>query len=278
MSKLTEYPAVTRFDANDILIKDGTGGTKKIKASDAAVEFAGSVSNINHRNIWRGKNLGSSVTEAQKTAIRNGTFDDLFIGDYWLINSVVWRIADMDYFMYCGDNSFTKHHLVIVPDSALVSGEEAKMNDSNTTEGGYALSKMYTETLQGTVKEKVVAAFSDMVLTHRDYFVNAVTDGHPSAGGWFDSTVDLMNEIMVYGCPVFTPSNDGKTVPSLHTTGNSQLSLFRLNPGMIKRRISYWLRDVVSASSFAYVYGDGRACWTGASYASLGVRPEFVIG
>ena len=277
MAKLTEYSESTRFDANDILIKDGTRGTKKIKVENAAVEFAGLVSAKQHRNIWRGKNLGTSVSSEQKAAIKNGSFDDLYIGDYWVINGITWRIADMDYFFHCGDTDFTQHHLVIVPDTNLVSGEEAKMNDSNTTEGGYVLSKMYTDVMP-TVKEKVTAAFQDMVLKHREYLVNAVTDGHPSAGGWFDSTVELMNEIMVYGCPIYTPKNDGKTIPTLYTVANSQFSMFRLNPEIIKRRINYWLRDVVSATDFAGVGDIGIAYYTDASSTFLGVRPEFIIG
>lgn len=40
MPKLTEYPQATSFDQNDILIKDGTNGTKKIAVEDAAIEFA----------------------------------------------------------------------------------------------------------------------------------------------------------------------------------------------------------------------------------------------
>ena len=277
MAKLTEYSESTRFDANDILIKDGTGGTKKIKVENAAVEFAGLVSAKQHRNIWRGKNLGTSVSSEQKAAIKNGSFDDLYIGDYWVINGITWRIADMDYFLHCGDTDFTQHHLVIVPDTNLVSGEEAKMNDSNTTEGGYVLSKMYTDVMP-TVKEKVTAAFQDMVLKHRECLVNAVTDGHPSAASWFDSTVELMNEIMVYGCPIYTPKNDGKTIPLLYTVANSQFSMFRLNPEMIKRRINYWLRDVVSATGFANVDINGDALCSGASSPALGVRPEFIIG
>lgn len=104
MAKLTTYQADTRFASGDILIKDGTNGTRKISASDAAVEFAGLVSAVNHRNIYRGKSLGTSVTAAQKAAIANGTFDDLFIGDYWTIGSIKYRIADMDYWLNCGDS------------------------------------------------------------------------------------------------------------------------------------------------------------------------------
>ena len=277
MPKLTEYPEVARFDANDILIKDGTNGTKKIKAANAAVELAGLVSANNHRNTWRGKGLGATVTVEQKAAIKNGSFDDLFIGDYWRINNVNWRIADMDYFLNCGDTIFSKHHLVIVPDSALLNGDDAKMNDSDITEGGYANSKM-RETSMTTVIAKVKEAFSDMVLTHRDFFTNAVEDGHPSAGAWFDSTVDLMNEVMVYGCSIFTSSNNGQVIPTLYTTGNSQLSMFRLNPSMIKMRYNYWLRDVVSATGFALVSYHSLANYNLASYTDLGVRPEFIIG
>ena len=36
MARLTEYPQATTFDTNDILIKDGTNGTKKITVEDIA--------------------------------------------------------------------------------------------------------------------------------------------------------------------------------------------------------------------------------------------------
>lgn len=273
MSKITDYSAASRFDNADVLLKDGTNGTKKILATDAASEFAGMVSAVNHRNVYRGKNLGTSVSSAQKAAIQSGSFDDLFIGDYWVINGVTWVIADMDYFYNCGDDAFTKHHLVIVPNGKLY---DAKMNDSNVTTGGYVGSKMYTEGLD-SAKATIAAAFGDMVLSHREYLTNAVTDGHPSAGGWFDSTVDLMNEVMVYGTHMLAPANNGVTIPTRYTVAKQQLALFALNPKAINNRQYIWLRDVVSATNFAGVgsYGyadDGRASYSG------GVRPEFCIG
>ena len=70
-----------------------------------------------HNGIFRGKNLGTSVTQGQWTAIQNGTFDDLYIGDYWVIGGFNWRIAAFDYYLNCGDASFTSHHAVIVPDT-----------------------------------------------------------------------------------------------------------------------------------------------------------------
>ena len=41
-----------------------------------------------HNSIFRGKNLGTSITSEQWSAISSGTFDDLFIGDYWVINGM----------------------------------------------------------------------------------------------------------------------------------------------------------------------------------------------
>ena len=280
MGKITDYSAATRFDANDVLLKDGTGGTKKILVADAATEFAGLVSAMQHRNVFRGKNLGTSVTAAQKAAIQNATFDDLFIGDYWVINGVNWTIADMDYWYQTGDTAFTRHHLVIIPAGKLY---DAKMNDSNTTEGGYYGSKMRggeDGVASGNLGQALTAfqnAFGDMLLTHREYLTNAVTDGHPSAGAWYDSTIDLMNEIMVYGCHIHAPANDGVMLPTRYTINKQQLSLFRLNPKAINNRQYIWLRDVVTAAYFALVGTGGNAASGGAS-GSSGVRPVGAIG
>lgn len=66
MPKVTDYSVATRFDIGDVIVKDGTGGTKQMTATDAAVEFAGLVSAINHRNVYRGKNswfIGDSCSE-----------------------------------------------------------------------------------------------------------------------------------------------------------------------------------------------------------------------
>ena len=226
-----------------------------------------------HRTIFRGKNLGTSLTTAQRTAIQNGTFEDLWLGDYWVINGITWRIVDIDYWYNCGDIAFTNHHLVIMPDHVLYY---AQMNATGTTEGGYIGSLMYTEGLS-QAKTLVTSAFGDAVLTHREYLVNAVTDGKPSGGAWFDSSVELPNEIMMYGSYVFTPAADGQFITNRHTIGNSQLALMQQVPRFIKPRQDYWLRDVVSAVEFANVAYGGIPSHYGASH-SLGVRPVFPIG
>lgn len=240
----------------------------------ARVGFAPISNNsYSHRNFYRGMNLGSEVTEVQKAAIQAGTFDGLFVGDYWDIRNVIYRIADMDYWYNCGDTAFTKHHLVIVPDGVLYN---AKMDDSNITTGAYIGSVMYTTNLE-QAKTTISNAFGDLLLTHKNIFGNAVTNGKTTGYTWVDSTVDLMNEIMVYGTTIFSVGNDGITIPAAYTIDNSQLALFKLNQRHIKTRQNYWLRDVVSAAAFALVHSNGRASYTDASY-SHGVRPVFAIG
>ena len=225
-----------------------------------------------HNSIFRGKNLGTSVTAAQYAAISAGTFDDLFIGDYWVIGGVNYRIAAFDYYLRSGDTDLNTHHVVIVPDSNLYNHV---MNDTNTTDGGYMGSKMYTEGLN-QAKTTIKAAFPNHVLKHKVYLTNAVSNGKPSAGAWCDSEVELMNEQMVYGGAVFMPGCDGTTVPTNYRVEKSQLPLFAHRPDLISNRLTFWLRDVVTAAGFAHVSYDGLANYYLAS-ASVGVRPAFSI-
>lgn len=272
--KMGELPQMTALTATDNILIGTADGNKYMKAQDALYAMLDAFGPPEiHRSIFRGKYLGASVSEAQKAAIQDGTFKDLFVGDYWTINGVNWQIADMDYFLRCGDTDFTKHHLVIVPDTSLYN---AQMNTSNTTEGGYIGSQMYKENLN-QAKTTIANAFGNLVLAHKDYLTNAVSNGYPSAGAWVESTAELMNEIMVYGTHVYAPANNGTTIPNKYTTGKQQFALFVLDPKKVNIRVTYWLRDVVSSADFADVGNGGFAGYGGAS-GSFGVRPYFCVG
>lgn len=253
---------------NGMTMKDATA---RQQISDLALKVVADGAGA-HNAIFRGKNLGTTITSAQWTAIQNGSFADLFIGDYWVINGVNWRIAHFDYWLRCGDTECTKHHAIIVPDSNL---DTQKMNASNTTVGGYVGSEMYTTNL-ATAKSKISAVFGSHVLSVRRLFTNAVTNGKPSAGSWYDSTVDLMDECMVYGSRILTPANDGSTIPYNYTTDYKQLRLFALAPQYICNRLWYWLNNVVSSTYFADV-GDAGSAGDNSASNSCGVRPAFAI-
>lgn len=224
-----------------------------------------------HNCIYRGKNLGTSVTAEQYAAISSGKFTDLYIGDYWVIKGVTYRIAAFDYYYNCGDTNFTKHHVVIVPDTSLY---KAQMNTSNVTTGGYTGSAMYKSNL-AQAKTTIKAAFgSAHVLTKRELLTNAVNGNTPSGWAWFDSDVELMNEVQVYGSVAWgAHDGNGYNVAS----GDGQFPLFMFDRTKLHNREDYWLRDVSSATGFSFVGARGRAT-LGAASSSFGVRPAFCIG
>ena len=357
---------------------------------------------IMHRNVFRGKMIGNSVTDAQISAIRDGTFDDLYVGDYWVmpsyenlvdtsdsyfgydkrlnniggavpytnglvtgyipavsgdtiraefgkarntshyyisfynsskdfitaidssssmmtfdsdgkgykceindsavastayvrvagygnsedfivtINQTItntgWTIADINYWMNKGNitsDRMKDQHLVIVPDMPLYS---AKMNSTDTATGAYVGSAMYTTNLE---KAKKIASqnFGSLLKTHTEALCNAINSGLPSDYSYYDSSVELMSEIMVYGSNIVSSSTYGTNIGlGLETLSTTQLALFRLDPSYIsKGSTAYWLRDTVGNSFFAYVKYYGTASHVNAS-KSNGVRPTVCIG
>lgn len=272
---LSELTQINELVSGNKLLVGTTDGNKAIAAEDALFAMLDSFAPVELRRvIFRGKNLGTALTAVQKAAIKDGSFKGMFLGDYWSIGGRIWRIVDMDYWYNCGDTAFTSHHLVIMPDEALYN---AQMNTTNITTGGYVGSEMYKKNL-ANAKTIVNAAFQGSVLTHREYLCNAVANGKPSGGAWFDSSIELPNEPMMYGHLHFSPTSDGSTVPSIYTISKTQLALFMVCPKFIvNRSYNQWLRDVVSSAGFAFVDGLGHANYYGAS-GSCGVRPVFPVG
>lgn len=272
---LSELTQINELVSGNKLLVGTTDGNKAIAAEDALFAMLDSFAPVELRRVlFRGKNLGTALTAVQKAAIKDGSFKGMFLGDYWSIGGRIWRIVDMDYWYNCGDTAFTSHHLVIMPDEALYN---AKMNTTNVTTGGYVGSEMYKNNL-ANAKTIVNAAFQGSVLTHREYLCNAVANERPSGGAWFDSSVELPNESMMYGHPHFSPTSDGSTVPAIYTISKTQLALYMVCPRFIvNRSYNQWLRDVVSSAYFARVDYYGLTGSNGASF-SFGVRPVFPVG
>lgn len=282
-SQLTEIQQAP--DSGLILVHDGTG-VKTITVQDFKADLNSLITDIEenvsqlmysgagaHNAIYRGVSLGTSVSAEQWAEIKAGTFAGMYIGDYWTIDNVVYRIAAFDYYLTTGDISCAAHHVTLVPDASMYTHV---MNDTNITTGAYIGSKMYTEGLN-SAKTTIQTAFGAAhVLTHRQYLKNAVTDGYESGGSWYDSSVELMTEQNCYGGKVFGNIMNGVALPANYTIDKSQYPLFAFRPDMIANRQTYWLRDVVSTSYFALAYDDGGAFHYYAA-AALGVRPAFSI-
>ena len=221
--------------------------------------------------LWRGKYLGDKLTDAQSAAIRDGSFKDLWLGDYWTIGGVNYRIMDFDYWYQSGDTACTTHHVVVVPDTVLYN---AQMNTTNVTTGGYNGSAMRTSNLN-SAKTTIKNAFgASHILSHRELLTNAVSNGNSSGWAWFDADIELMSEHMVYGARAW---GGGAHVGYDVGNAKSQLSGFKARGDMEHTRSGwYWLRDVFSAANFCFVGSSGDANGSGASNSG-GVRPAFPI-
>ena len=231
-----------------------------------------------HNSIYRGKSLGTSITTAQWNAISAGTFDDMYIGDYWTLSTTIgsttsniqYVIAGFDYWWNCGDSypqSSNKHHVVLVPATNLYS---AQMNATDITTGGYIGSAMYTTNL-ANARTGISTLFGNHLYSVRRLFTNSVnTVGQATGWAWATSSVDLMSETMVYGHPVWTTSGFEVGVD------RTILPLFALNSASASIYSNWWLRSVATPSYFALVSTYGNATYYNAS-TTHGVRPAFAI-
>jgi len=266
---------LAEYSVNEISVSDLVNVSPKAQSLGADLgNLAAEVDNLlypnagAHNAVYRGKALGSSVSDEQYAAIRAGTFDDLYIGDYWTIGGVNYRIAAFDYYT---ETDPSNHYAVIVPDTNLYN---AQMNTTDTTAGGYVGSAMFKKNLE-QAKTMIKAAFGSHVMTHNVVLVNAVVNGRPQGVVNCDVDVDLMCEQMVYGSGICSPTTDNASIPTNQTNEKSQLPLFQHEPSRICNLSVYWLRNILSSGYFAYV-GYTNAGYAGASY-SFGVRPFFCI-
>jgi len=185
-------------------------------------------------------------------------------------------------------------HLVMIPgqgaDGSFHFGRHA-MNDSHITTGGYVGSKMHTDVLgavvssgsaTGTINQQLYNIFGAHLKTTRELLTNSINaSGYNRLGTnsgcsnnweWASCQACLMSEVEVYGSAIWASSG--------YDTGAAkrQFELFAMDEKTINNRISYyWLKDIVSASRFANVNGNGLAGYNGAGNANDYVRPRFVI-
>lgn len=224
-----------------------------------------------HASVFRGKYLGSSFTSAQKAAIADGSFDDLFVGDYWTINGVNWRIADIDYYYNKGSTAYTKHHLVIVPDGTLGTS----VYSSSDITGGYTNATIRT-TLQGTIKTTIANAFgSSYIGSYANFFVNSATSSNANGWAWVTGcTVELMSQMQLNGCLTW-----GITGYNVGCDSN-QFAVFRFAPHLkiLKdtERRTYWLRDVHNSTKGIQFNYNGNAT-DSARGNSNNIRPYFLL-
>ncbi len=238
-------------------------------------------------SIYGGRNILDYFTEDElSTKIAEGDFSGLYLGDYIMKSVTIdgtaysrkWMFAYFDGFYLqgtsvSGTTSLNTHHIVVVPDSILGN---AKMNGTNTTEGGYIASTMWTETIPKVADALTEAFTSSHVLPFRTTVSsamsattasrgNAAWTGAASATTWVTATCNLMSEPQYYGETIF--SSSGYDVGA----NKRQFPLFTRLP--YKREV-FWLTGIASATLYCFSsLGDAH---TNSPTQSRGLRPFFL--
>jgi len=222
-------------------------------------------------------------------AIADGTFADIYPGDY-IIKSITvngttynvkWVVGGINTLLYTA-NALKSNHLVMVPEGIIGT---APMNDTNTTEGGYAGSKMFTETIP-LYAAAITAAFgASHVVKHSVLLSHAVNNEMDSMCGmgnrgaavdnwltWTEVACNLMNEMMVYGSLIWNSgAGEARSCPI-------QLPAFRHDPSLMwAKNNNFWLSSVAYSGFFAFVSGVLGSAYTGLASDSFGVRPYFLL-
>ena len=159
-------------------------------------------------SIFRGQYLGTSITTAQYNAIANGSFEDLYLGDYWNIGGHNWRIWGFNTFLNTGDTQCTSNHILLMPDDNYLKADGSTtkyMKDTNDTSGGYKATKFF-QTYAGQIYNELTPYFGSHILSHRELISNATSNGKASGWEWASVTVGIPTEINIYGSSVWGAS------------------------------------------------------------------------
>lgn len=291
---------------------------------------------LNHNGIFRGKDLTNVYTiDEMYSMIHAGTFDDLFLGDYFTksittdimtrftgaefesgttyyemggedpttrtwtetedttpqsgktyatketkTENITLMFAAFDYYYNMGDPALATHHAMLIPRGAGFA-TTAKMNSTNTTEGGYYGSDMHQITLPCYAKS-LKTMLENHLLSHATWLTTTVNTSTPSMAGagmtgaasasaWKTAELQLMNEVQLYGSTIWSSSAYDVGID------NEKLPSFNFINPVSFARANFWLRSVVSSLNFANCSYQGNAIVNAASNA-YSVRPLILFG
>lgn len=223
-----------------------------------------------HNAICRGKKLGNTLTSEMLASIRDGSFNDLYVGDYIETEDNIYRFMDFDYFLGCVSGAsggrIERHHAILVPDKVMSSSAIDNYPEvTQPKETHMYVNKLpeITQTLKGIFGNDNVAMM--------DRVITKTVNGESTGWDWVNVGADLLTEVMVMG-----HSSWGQWVGFQTGIMKGQLAGFRYSHSLMCSNKDYWLRDKRSATNYALISFDG---YSSSDTGSLqhGVRPFFVI-
>ena len=222
-----------------------------------------------HNSLFRGGSLGNNVNP-YLTSIRNGTFDNMFLGDYFSINGVTWRIVAFDYFYGIGYPKYLRHHVIVLPDQPLYT---SRYNDTNNIPTAFTSFEIGRTGLNRAISTAQGAFGTGNVLQPLTKFPTSYNNLSQITGSdWLAHTAGLMTEDMIFG----------RQAISRHDFQRGDLAIgrfpiFELAKNYIACESNYWTRDIATTNSSIYV-GTDASEYTAAYTSEQGVRPYFAIG
>lgn len=265
-TRINEYPNATALAGSDRFIVDGAAGTRSVSVSgfiDGLGKGLGSYGNVSLRNtVIRGNNLGVSFTNSQKNAIKNGSFDDLFLGDYWVDSlGTNWIIAGFNHFSLTSKNS-----VVLVSDTAYSFGI-APQDDYANSPLRKAIKDRYSAPLKSLFGDASLwstnfrTSSSVQAINLTDFLVELIPDGWLTTYSY--SPLDVYSEMW-----------DNNVLP-LFSTGNGWRYL---NEKDAVRSGGGWSWGMPNSAGKSTLYGrSGNILHNYANSGVYGARPMCIL-
>lgn len=254
------------------LIRHGDTIEEKLKEIRGEYKFvSGQGLSGNHNALYRGKSLGFGISEDQIKEIRNGTFSDMYIGDYFFGVNTEYYIAHFDYF------PTTTHHVVLFPNYS--EGNMAYGTNGSGFCEGYCnsfirdyIEKTFRQNLEDGIKKYLKEVPINMgykaLLQQR-------SNAYYIATGRISAPLCALTMEMMLGFPSPWIGEDNRVC------NNGQFALFqydrrKMHPNKMLPG-SYWLGDL-GGSGEAWTYNYSYAFGTAPIRDKYAVRPFIVIG
>lgn len=297
---LKKYTKKIAEKINSIFLKKSDISLKTLesakKYTDNAINFIIPNTVVTHNNFPRMDVLTDRYDLSEiLTMTAKRDYHDIFSGDKIIVpvpaipetgfagGNVAFFIGEIESHHNYGDTPILNNrgHLLCFPETTLGF---AKMNATNTTDGGYDGSDM-NNIIMPAIQAALESAFgAEHLLTAREWLTsvvdpNAISKGIPSqkgsviyASNWVNKKCRLMSELEVYGSSCFSSSGYDDMGGLSH-----QIALFRNNPATLCIRENYWLSSVCDFKYFCVLNSKGIVNF-GSADGSFGVRPRFIIG
>ena len=188
-------------------------------------------------------------------------------------------VAHFNYYRNTGNGtSSIPAGVVLIPFDTL--GVNVKMNNTDTSSGGYKASIPHTTTLPDVVTAlqtifgsyllDIKALISNNMNANISSMAGAGLNGASTSWEWVSTKCILPTEVQVFGSTIWSSSalDVGE--------GCEKLALFNFFRHTRFQRSFFWLRAVVSSTGFALAGNYGDAAY-GSSSVAYGLRPLIYI-